>query len=42
MKVWAVAVRDEDGGFLGVLEVVEDLTEALEKPEGVERRLQVL
>jgi len=35
-------LRDEDGEFLGVLEAVEDLTEALEKPEEVERRIQVL
>ena len=42
VKVWAIAVRDEDGEFLGVLEAVEDLTEALEKPEEVERRIQVL
>lgn len=42
VRVFISAVRDEDGRYLGALEVVEDFTEALRKPEEVLKKVVVL
>jgi DUF438 domain-containing protein len=42
IRVLVVAVRGEGGGYLGTLEVVEDLTEVIKNPEEVMRKVMVL
>jgi len=42
VRVLAVAVRNDRGEFLGALEVVEDITEFVQKPEEVMKRIMVL
>ncbi|MEM1983857.1 MAG: DUF438 domain-containing protein [Candidatus Korarchaeum sp.] len=42
IRVIVVGVRDEEGNYLGALEVVEDLTEVLNNPEEVRKRIVVL
>jgi len=42
IRVLVVAVRDEEGKYLGTLEVVEDLTEVIKNPEEVMKKVMVL
>ena len=42
IRVIVVAVKDRDGKYLGTLEMVEDLTEIVNNPEEVKRRIVVL
>ena len=42
IRVLVVAVRDKNGKYLGTLEVVEDLTEVIKKPEEIMKKLVVL
>jgi len=42
VRVFISAVRDEEGRYLGALEVVEDFTEVLRNPEEVLKRVVVL
>lgn len=42
IRVIVVAVKDRDGKYLGTLEMVEDLTEIVNNPEEVKRRIIVL
>ncbi|MCX8171072.1 MAG: PAS domain-containing protein, partial [Candidatus Bathyarchaeota archaeon] len=42
MRVIVAAVRDKDGKYLGALEIVEDLTEVVNNPEEVKRKIVVL
>lgn len=42
LRVMVVAVRDDDGRYLGALEIVEDLTEVLENPEEVKKKILVV
>ena len=42
IRVTIAAVRDERGAYLGSLEVVEDLTEVVNNPEEIKRKIIVL
>ncbi len=42
VRVLAIAIRNDHGEFLGALEVVEDITEFVEKPEEVKKRIMIL
>lgn len=42
IRVIISAVRDNEGNYLGVLEVVEDLTEVVKNPEEVKKRIMIL
>ncbi|MCS7102907.1 MAG: DUF438 domain-containing protein [Candidatus Korarchaeum sp.] len=42
IRVIVVGVRNSEGRYLGTLEVVEDLTEVLDNPEEVRKRIMVL
>lgn len=42
IRVIVVGVRDGEGRYLGTLEIVEDLTEVLNDPEEVRKRVMVL
>lgn len=42
IRVLVVAVKDENGEYLGTLELVEDLTEVIRKPEEIMNKLMVL
>ena len=42
IRVIVAAVKDEDGTYLGSLEMVEDLTEVVNNPEEVKKRIIVL
>lgn len=42
IRVLVVGVRDEKGEYLGTLEIVEDLTEVVNNPEEVMKKLMVL
>ncbi|MEM2431252.1 MAG: PAS domain-containing protein, partial [Candidatus Bathyarchaeia archaeon] len=42
IRVIVVAVKDRDGKYLGTLEMVEDLTEIVNNPEEVKRRIVIL
>lgn len=42
IRVMIVGVRDREGKYLGTLEVVEDLTEVINDPEEVKKRIVVL
>jgi len=37
-----IAVRNENGRYFGVVEIVEDFTDILENPEKIKRRIVVL
>ena len=41
IRVITVAIRDQDGKFLGVLEIAEDITDILENPEKIKRKIQI-
>ncbi|MEM2702374.1 MAG: DUF438 domain-containing protein, partial [Candidatus Bathyarchaeia archaeon] len=42
IRVIVAAVKDKDGNYLGTLEMVEDLTEIVNNPEEVKRRIVIL
>jgi DUF438 domain-containing protein len=42
IRVMVVALRNDEGKYLGVLEIVEDLTEIVEKPEEVKKKVLVI
>lgn len=42
IRVMVVAVRDGDGKYLGTLEMVEDLTDVVNNPEEVKRKIVIL
>jgi DUF438 domain-containing protein len=42
IRVMVVALRNDEGKYLGVLEIVEDLTEIVEKPEEVKKKVLVV
>ena len=42
IRVIISTVRDNEGNYLGVLEVVEDLTEFVKNPEEVKKRIMIL
>ncbi|ADM27144.1 putative PAS/PAC sensor protein [Ignisphaera aggregans DSM 17230] len=42
VRVLAIAIRNDRGEFLGALEVVEDITEFVEKPEEIKKRIMIL
>ncbi len=42
MRVIIAGIRDDEGRYLGTLEIVEDLTEILENPEEIRKRIMVL
>ncbi len=42
IRVIISAVRDRQGNYLGVLEVVEDLTDVIENPEWIKKRIMIL
>lgn len=42
MRVLAVAVKGDEGEFLGALEIVEDVTDYVEKPDEVKRKIVIL
>ncbi len=42
IRVIISAVRDNESNYLGVLEVVEDLTEVVKNPEEVKKRIMIL
>lgn len=42
IRVTIAAVKDKDGKYLGTLEMVEDLTEIVNNPEEVKRRIVIL
>ncbi|MEM4827150.1 MAG: PAS domain-containing protein, partial [Desulfurococcaceae archaeon] len=42
MRVLVIPVKARDGRYLGVLEVVEDLTDVVEHPEEVKKKIMVL
>jgi DUF438 domain-containing protein len=42
VRVIVAGIRDDEGKYLGTLEIVEDLTEILENPEEIKKRIVVL
>ncbi|MEM3616196.1 MAG: PAS domain-containing protein, partial [Candidatus Methanomethylicia archaeon] len=42
LRVMVVAIKDDNGKYIGALEVVEDLTEVVENPEEVKRKILVM
>ncbi len=42
LRVIIAAVRGRDGDYLGTLEIVEDLTEVVNNPEGIKEKIMVL
>ena len=42
IRVMVVALRNDEGKYLGVLEIVEDLTGIVEKPEEVKKKVLVI
>jgi len=42
MRVIIAGIRDDEGRYLGTLEIVEDLTEILENPEEIRKKIMVL
>jgi len=42
LRVIIAGVRDENGKYLGTLEVVEDLTEIIENPDEIKKKIMVL
>lgn len=42
IRVIVTAIRDKNGDYLGTLEMVEDLTEVVNNPEEIKRRIVVL
>lgn len=42
IRVTVTAVRDKSGNYLGVLEMVEDLTEVVNNPEEIKRKILIL
>ncbi|MEM3986366.1 MAG: DUF438 domain-containing protein [Candidatus Methanomethylicia archaeon] len=42
LRVIVIAVKDVDGRYLGALEIVEDLTEVVENPEEVKKKILVV
>ncbi|MEM2465023.1 MAG: DUF438 domain-containing protein [Candidatus Bathyarchaeia archaeon] len=42
IRVMVLAVRDKNGNYLGTLEMVEDLTEVVNNPEEIKKRIIIL
>lgn len=42
IRVLAIAVKDKSGSYLGSLELVEDLTDIINNPEEIKRRIVIL